>query len=189
VKRSTWWGLRWPSDFPALMRGVILIRAVFVAALWSAWPQTWYLIQRLRREIMVPTASGIVYESASPADIDVPGAWNPHRAPTAAPQVTVNPVRPVPYNAPQAALTLDVLQSPTGKQIGAGDVLDMLEAQDVGAGFGWRVWHSCGWTRSDWDAAMEVLEGQGLITQRVSGQTTRLIGSVDDALDAIERLV
>jgi len=194
VNRSTAWGLLWPAEYPGLMKALLVVRIVPVVALAAAWPQTWYLAQRLRRETLAPTASGAAYESASLADIDIPGAYNPHRAPGSAPIVNVNPVRPVPFNAPAGALTLDVLLSPTGKQIGADDLLDMLEAQrDDGthkpAGLGWRVWNARHWTRAEWDAAMEVLDAQGLITPRVSGQATRIIGSVDDAVDTIERLV
>ena len=189
VDRSTSWGLLWPPGHPGWIKALLVVRIVPVVAFAMAWPQTWHLAQRLRREIHVPTASGAAYESASLADIDIPGTYNPHRSKDAAPQVTVNPVRPVPFNAPKAALTLDVLMSPTGKQVGQGKLLRMLEAQHVDAGFGWRIWHGNGWTRGEWDAAMEILEAQGLITPRVSGQATRLIGGVDDALDAIERLI
>jgi len=187
VNRSTSWGLLWPAEFPGLMRAIIALRIVPVIAVARAIPQTWYLAQRLRREIMAPTASGAAYESASLANIDIPNAYNPHRLPGEAPQVTVNPVRPVPFNAPKAALTLDVLMTPTGKRIGADDVLDMLDAQPA-AGLSWRTWHSRNWTRSDWEAALEILEAQGLVTPRQSGRTTALTVSVDDAMDAIERL-
>ena len=112
---------------------------------------------------------------------------NPHRLPGEAPQVTVQPIRPVPFNAPKAALTLDVLMTPSGKEIGVDDVLDMLEAQPA-AGLSWRTWHARNWTRSDWEAALEILESQGLVTPRQSGRTTTLTVSPDDAMDAIERL-
>jgi len=57
------------------------------------------LVQRLRTEVMAPTASGAAYNSADLTDLDIPGVWNPHRyyeEPEPEPQPSRN--RDVPFN-------------------------------------------------------------------------------------------
>ena len=171
---------------------LILLALVFVpdaALVW--WPFAWQRSAESLRGLLWPgwwpAAIPFALLLRVVPIVAIPGVYNVHRLPEAPPQVTVQPIRPVPYNAPKASLVLDVLQSPTGKQIGADDVLDMLEAQPA-AGLSWRTWHSRNWTRSDWEAALEILEAQGLVTPRQSGRATALTVSVDDAMDAIERL-
>jgi hypothetical protein len=89
--RESWWGLLWPARWPRVVPALVLLRGVILAAVVRAWSEVWYLVQRLRREVLVPTASGAAFESANLSAIDVPGAWNPHVAPVI--DVTPTPKR------------------------------------------------------------------------------------------------
>jgi hypothetical protein len=69
-------------------------------------------------------------------------------------------------------------------------LLAMLEEQggQVPAGFAWREWKASGWTRDEWTAALEILVMMQAVTAPTSGQTTRMLTDLDDALEAVEAL-
>jgi hypothetical protein len=83
VNRATWWGLLWPQSWPAVIPSVVLLRCVLLTAIVKAWAESWYLVTRLRQEIVAPTLSGTTYEQAAPHAIEIPGVHNPHRNPDA----------------------------------------------------------------------------------------------------------
>jgi hypothetical protein len=84
--RASWWGVWWPAWWPRLIPALVLVRTLVVAVLLAAWREVWYLQQRLRREILVPTASGATFVAAELHAIDVPGAHNPYRGPLPEPE-------------------------------------------------------------------------------------------------------
>jgi len=81
ARRATLWGLLWPARFPRWIAAAVVLRVVLVVAALRAKAQTWYLVQRLRREIIVPTASGAAYNAADLHNVEIPGVVNPHRRP------------------------------------------------------------------------------------------------------------
>jgi len=186
--RASWRGLLWPARWPGAIPLIILLRVVPVVAALRAWREVWYLDQRQRQETITPTISSVAYEQANPGSVEIPGVYNPHR-PAEPQRVTINQIKPVPFRSQgNAQLVYDMLQAPSGGQVGKDKVLAMLEAQDAGRGFSWRTWRREGWTRSEWNAAMEILTDMGIITPPVSGQTTRLMRPEDDVLAEVERL-
>ena len=186
ASRASWWGLRWPAAW-AHWRGVLVVRVVLVAAVWRAWGVTWDVSQRLLRELWTPTLSGATYNATDPAAVSIPGVVNPYQPPEPAPIVEVRPVQPVPFHT-NGTLVRDVVRTASGAEIGKARLLAMLEAQESGVGFSWRVWHRRRWTRTEWETAMAALEELGLVTPRKPGQTTRLLGEWADAFDQVERL-
>lgn len=81
--RESWWGVRQPAFWPQAIPSAIVGRAVAVACILKALPETWYLVQRLRVEVVKPTASHMAYAQADPSGLDIPGVHNFHRNPAA----------------------------------------------------------------------------------------------------------
>jgi hypothetical protein len=106
--RASWWGVLWPAWWPRGIPIVAALRGVVAVGLARGWGEVWYLVQRLRTEVMAPTASGAAYNSADLTDLDIPGVWNPHRyyeeaEPEPEPQPSRN--REIPFNGkPKPAL-------------------------------------------------------------------------------------
>jgi hypothetical protein len=83
ASRESWWGVMWPARFPAVVPVVVLLRAVTLRALVSAWAPVHHLVQRLIGEIRVPTLSGAAYASPNVHDVQIDGWDNPHLDPDA----------------------------------------------------------------------------------------------------------
>jgi hypothetical protein len=107
INRATLWGLLWPHRHPQWIAAACVLRVVLIVAVARAKDAAWYLVQRLRREIIVPTASGAAYNAADLHDVQIPGVANPHRAPGAEPAAPLETVRAfrvenVPADPPEA---------------------------------------------------------------------------------------
>lgn len=179
----SWWWLRMPTAW-------LLVRLVVIVAPLAGWRETWYLDQRQRQEIVAPTLSGVAYSSPNPHSVDVPGVWNPHRDPDDEPEPDARPARIVPLYTNGKARPVEMIEAPSGKRVAKNRLLAMLEEQggQVPAGFAWREWKASGWTRDEWTAALEILVMMQAVTAPASGQTTRMLADLDDALEAVEAL-
>jgi hypothetical protein len=189
-RMPVWLG-NWRINLPAWF---VWLRAFLIIAPPLAWDASYrFVAWRFVVEIVSPTASSVPVQQARASSVQTPrGAPVRFRDPDdePAPVIVQQPVRPVPFQA-NGQLVHDVLTTASGAQIGKDRLLSMLDAQDHGspAGFSWRTWHRRGWSRTEWEAALELLGEMQLITAPKPGQTTALQVPVDIAEDAVSRLV
>ena len=83
ASRESWWGLWWPAFWPQAIPSAIIGRAVVVAIILKSLPETWFLVNRLRQQIVAPTLDGLTYTQADAHAVEIPGVVNPHRNPEA----------------------------------------------------------------------------------------------------------
>lgn len=76
-----WWPLRivWAQWSPCW----VWVRAVLVILPLLARREVWYIDQRQRQEILLPTLSGVAYSQPAPHNVQVPGLFNPYTDPSA----------------------------------------------------------------------------------------------------------
>ena len=106
--RVSWWGLLWPARWPNAIPAVAFVRFTIAVGLHRGWSEVWYLVQRLRQEIIAPTLSSLAYNAPDPADVEIDGYANPYGR-------KVEPPKPRPETRPdipfrgKARLVPDVL--------------------------------------------------------------------------------
>ncbi|MBN1250084.1 MAG: hypothetical protein JXC32_20635 [Anaerolineae bacterium] len=186
--RMPLWLGSWRINLPAW---AVWFRAFAIIGPSLAWWLSWrFVIWRYRVEIVAPTASSVPVQQARASSVRTPrGAPVRFRDPDEQPPPVIvqRPVKPVPYQS-SGTLIHDVLVTESGGEIGRDQLLDMIAVQPQ-VGFSWRTWRTRGWTRSEWDAAMELLTEMGMVTTPTPGQTTELQVPVDIAEAAVERLI
>lgn len=182
------WLGNWRINLPAWF---VFLRAFAIIGPSVAWWLSFRLVRwRYTIEIVSPTASSVPVQQARASSIRTPrGApvrfVDPDSEPP--PVIVQQPIKPVPYQS-NGTLVYDVLATESGAEIGKAKVLAMLAVQPE-VGFSLNTWKERGWTRSEWEAAMELLQEMDFITTPTRGQLTELLVPVDIAEYAIERLV
>ena len=180
------------SIYVRLPLWVMLLRAFLLVAPTLAWDASYrFVAWRFITEIISPTASSVPIQQARASSVKPPrGSTVVFLDPDSEPPqvIEMQPARIVPMRTQTNALRVPVLTTASGDDIETDKLLDMLEAQRTGDGFAYDTWRNRNWTRSRWKTALDLLVQLGLITTPARGQTTRLLTSVDDALDIVEGL-
>lgn len=86
ISKASAWGLLLPGASLRFSSALAMLRITLVIGVCRAWREAWYLTQRLRQEIILPTASSITFKQPEIATLHIRNVDNPFSPPEPEPQ-------------------------------------------------------------------------------------------------------